>query len=127
MARRRSYGEETVVMRIPKSMVSHIERMLNERRIIETRVAEVTPGLIQLSEVMAAAFRKTMLPMLRIAEDKAKETGNVSGLANVQALIEDIESDTYIGKMAQSISEGYLLAREEKELTNKLLPKGSKL
>jgi hypothetical protein len=41
MAKRMQYGEETVVMRVPKSMVSEVKTMMENRKVIESNKAEI--------------------------------------------------------------------------------------
>ena len=80
MAKRMQYGEETVVMRVPKSMVSEVKSMMENRKVIESKKAEIYEDEPEFKSIMEA-FQKVcsaqMAEFLHSAEVKLISEGRL--------------------------------------------------
>lgn len=71
MAKRMQYGEETVVMRVPKSMVAEVKLMMENRKVIETGKVDILkdePEFEGIMETFMQVCSAQMVELLQSAE-----------------------------------------------------------
>lgn len=103
MAKRKQYGEETVVMRVPRSLVPKVKALMDDMRVIESTVVENTPATEQLARYMAYGFNIHMLSLVRRLEQQAIQNDDELFLPQLQAWRESLEEPTSIAEMSHGI------------------------
>jgi hypothetical protein len=106
MAKRRQYGEETVVMRVPKSLVPKVKAMMDDMKVIESTAVELTPAAERLAKVMAYGYNRTMLSLVNHLEKKAIEEGDDEFALHLQVMREEFESPTLTSEMTHMLLQG---------------------
>jgi hypothetical protein len=89
MAKRMQYGEETVVMRVPKSMVKEVKNMLEARKVIEAVKVDVTkehPVVAQVLNTFMVQVSKQMASYLSLLENDATESGDLERLQALESM-----------------------------------------
>ena len=86
MAKRRKYGEETVVMRIPKSLVPQVEEMLESAAVLESQAVEMTPAVRVVIDMMSGVFNAQMLQLMDIQEQAFLKQGDAESLEEIRAM-----------------------------------------
>lgn len=71
MAKRMQYGEETVVIRVPKSMVPEVKLMMENRKVIESQklqISEHQPVVVDALDAFMAICSAQMVELLSSSE-----------------------------------------------------------
>lgn len=100
MAKRMQYGEQTVVMRVPKSMVGEVKNMMEARKVVASIDADLlkeNPVVSSVLDAFMAVCAQQMAGVIASMARDLRKSGDVDGLAALQTMIPYFEDMAFSG------------------------------
>jgi hypothetical protein len=102
MAKRMQYGEETVVMRVPKSMVGEVKMMMENRKVIESTKVQISKDDPQVQLCIDAFMQicnAQMVELLNSSEVELISKGELDKARSVSSMKLEFTKQATIGPL----------------------------
>ncbi len=117
MAKKSKYGESTVVIRVPKSLVPRIRKMMEKLEVLETNASLVAPAMKPVCDLMASAFRDQMLSIVSIFENS--DTNTPEQKSELAEMRKTFENKSFLGEFSAGVLASYKESEDNAKNKNK--------